>query len=54
VSFDEVSPALQPNQWTIERLYIPAKTKQTEVLEGSPQDVAKKMVAKLRDEVRIL
>jgi electron transfer flavoprotein beta subunit len=54
VSFDEISPALQPNQLTIERLHIPVKTKQTEVMQGSPQDVAKKLVAKLRDDLRIL
>jgi electron transfer flavoprotein beta subunit len=54
VSFDEVSAALKPNQLNIERLYIPVKTKQTEVIQGSPQEVAKKLVAKLRDEVRVL
>jgi electron transfer flavoprotein beta subunit len=54
VGFDEVSGALKPNQLTIERLYIPQKTKHTEVLQGSPQDVAKKLVAKLRDDMRIL
>ncbi len=54
VSFEEVSAALKPNQLTIERLYIPVKTKQTEVIQGSPQEVAKKLVAKLRDEVRVL
>ncbi len=54
VSFEEVSPALKPNQLTIERLYIPQKTKQTEVIQGSPQEVAKKLVAKLRDEMRVL
>jgi electron transfer flavoprotein beta subunit len=54
VSFDEVSAALEPNQLKIERLYIPVKTKQTEVIQGSPADVAKKLVAKLRDEMRVL
>ncbi len=54
VGFDEVSAALKPNQLTIERLYIPKKTKQTEVIQGPPADVAKKLVAKLRDEIRVL
>ncbi len=54
VSFDEVSAALKPNQLTIERLYIPVKTKKTEVIQGSAADVAKKLVAKLRDEIRVL
>jgi electron transfer flavoprotein beta subunit len=54
VTYDEVSAALKPNQITIERLYIPKKTKQTEVIQGSAAEVAKKLVAKLRDEVRVL
>jgi electron transfer flavoprotein beta subunit len=54
VSFDEVAAALKPNQMTIERLYIPQKTKQTELIQGSPHEVAKKLVAKLRDEMRVL
>jgi electron transfer flavoprotein beta subunit len=54
VSFDEVSAALKPNQLTIERLYIPQKTKKTELIEGSPQEVAKKLVARLRDDMRIM
>ena len=54
VTFDEVSAALKPNQLTIERLYIPVKTKKTEVIQGSASDVAKKLVAKLRDEIRVL
>lgn len=54
VTFDEVSAALKPNQLTIERLYIPKKTKQTEVIQGSAAEVAKKLVAKLRDEIRVI
>jgi electron transfer flavoprotein beta subunit len=54
VTYDEVAAALKPNQLTIERLYIPKKTKQTEVIQGAPADVAKKLVAKLRDEMRVL
>jgi len=38
----------------IERLYIPQKTKNTEFLEGPPGEVAKKLVEKLRNEVRVL
>src|SRR5512135_832143 len=54
VSWAEVESALKPNQWTIERLYVPQKTKHTEVLQGPAQDVAKKLVTKLRDEMRVL
>jgi electron transfer flavoprotein beta subunit len=54
VTYDEVAAALKPNQLTIERLYIPVKTKKTEVIQGSAAEVAKKLVAKLRDEIRVL
>src|SRR6266516_3177691 len=52
VGWAEVESALKPNQWTIERLYVPQKTKHTEVLQGPAQEIAKKLVAKLRDEMR--
>jgi len=54
VAYDEVASSLQPNQLTIERLYVPQKTKQTEMLEGSPQEVARQLVAKLHDEMHVL
>ena len=54
VSWAEVESALKPNQWTIERLYLPQKTKKTEVLQGPAQEVAKTLVGKLRDEMRVL
>jgi len=54
VSMAEVQSALGPNLQKIERLYIPQKTKKTEVLEGAPGEVAKKIVEKLRNEVRVI
>jgi len=54
VTLDEVRPALGPNLQKIERLYLPQKTKKTEVLEGSPGEVARKLVDKLRNQVRVL
>lgn len=50
----EVESALGPNLQKIERLYVPQKTKKTEVLEGPPGEVAKKLVEKLRNEARVL
>ena len=50
----EVKSALSNNLQKIERLYVPQKTKNTEFLEGSPAEVAKKLAEKLRNEVRIL
>jgi electron transfer flavoprotein beta subunit len=54
VSFDEVKPALGENLQKIEKLYIPQKTKKTEVLEGTPGEIAKKLVDKLRNELRVI
>ena len=54
VSFSEVQSAVGPNLQQIQRLYIPQKTKKTELLEGTSAEVAKKLVEKLRNEVRVL
>jgi len=54
VSLADVQSAVGPNQQKIERLYVPQKTKKTEMLEGSPAEIAKKLVDKLRNEVRVL
>ena len=52
VTLADVQSALGENLQKIERLYMPQKTKKTEVLEGPPAEVAKKLVEKLRNEVR--
>ncbi len=54
VTFGEIQSALGPNLQQIQRLYIPQKTKKTELLEGTSAEVAKKLVEKLRNEVRVL
>ena len=54
VPFDEVKAELGDNLQKIEKLYIPQKTKKTEVIEGPPAEVAKKLVEKLRNEVHVL
>jgi electron transfer flavoprotein beta subunit len=43
---------LKPAQ-TIERAYLPQKTKQTEMLEGKPAEVAAKLVEKLKFDARV-
>jgi electron transfer flavoprotein beta subunit len=53
VSWAEVENALGPNLQQIRRLYVPQKTKKTELLEGAPGEVAKKLVEKLRNEARV-
>jgi electron transfer flavoprotein beta subunit len=47
-----VSAAL--NRQKIERLYIPQKTKKTEILDGSPRDAAAKLADRLMNEARAL
>ena len=54
VALTEVQAAIGANMQKIERLYIPQKTKNTEFIEGAPVEVAKKLVEKLRNEVRVL
>ncbi|HEV2699245.1 MAG TPA: electron transfer flavoprotein subunit beta/FixA family protein [Terriglobales bacterium] len=54
VTLAEVQQAVGPNLQKIERMYIPQKTKKTEYLEGAPGEIAKKLVEKLRNEMRVL
>jgi electron transfer flavoprotein beta subunit len=54
VTLAELQGVIGSNLQRIERLYIPQKTKKTEVLDGAPAEVARKLVEKLRTEVRIL
>ena len=54
VSWSEVEGSLGQNLQQIQRLYIPEKTKKTEMLEGPPAEIAKKLVEKLRNEARVL
>jgi electron transfer flavoprotein beta subunit len=39
---------------SIERVYLPQRTKQTQLIEGSPKEAAAKLVEKLRFEARII
>ena len=54
VTAAEVQGALGKNLQKIERLHVPQKTKKTEVLEGSPAEIARKIVEKLKNEVRVI
>lgn len=49
LSADDLKPAQ-----IIERVYLPEKTKQTEMIEGKPAEVAAKLVEKLRFDARVL
>ena len=54
VTMEEVQGDLSSNLQKIEKLYLPVKSKNTEFLEGPPAEVAKKLVEKLKNEVRVL
>jgi electron transfer flavoprotein beta subunit len=54
VGLAEVQAAIGENLQRIERLYVPQKTKKTEMIEGSPAEVAKKLVDKMRNELHVL
>ncbi len=54
VALAEVQSAIGENLQKIEKLYVPQKTKKTEHIEGSPAEIAKKLVDKLRNELRVL
>jgi electron transfer flavoprotein beta subunit len=54
VTLAEVQQAIGPNLQKIERMYVPQKTKKTEFLEGPPGEIAKKLVDKFRNEIRVL
>jgi len=54
VTWEEVSAALGENLHKIEKLYVPQKTKQTEYLSGTPAEIARKLVEKLRNEAHAL
>src|SRR5947208_7554448 len=54
VALSEVQSTIAGNLQKIERMYIPEKSKKTEYLEGSPNEIAKKLVDKLRNELRVL
>jgi electron transfer flavoprotein beta subunit len=54
VTMADIQSSVGGNLQKIERLYVPEKTKKTEFLEGSAAEIAKKLVDKLRNEVRVL
>jgi electron transfer flavoprotein beta subunit len=54
ITMAEVQQAVGSNMQKIEKLYLPQKTKKTEKLEGPASEVAKKIVERLRNEMRVL
>ena len=54
VALAEMQSAMTGNLQKIEKLYVPQKSKNTEFLEGPPAEVAKKLVDKLKNELRVI
>ena len=54
VTLAEVQSAMGGNLQKIEKLYVPERSKNTEFLEGSAAEVAKKLVEKLKNELRVI
>jgi electron transfer flavoprotein beta subunit len=54
ITLAEVQTAISGNLQKIENLYIPQKSKNTEFLEGPPAEVAKKLVDKLKNDLRVI
>jgi electron transfer flavoprotein beta subunit len=48
------APAGSAARQQIVRLYVPEKTKRTELIQGPPADAAKALVKKLRDDTRVI
>src|SRR5436853_5385169 len=54
VTLAEVQEGIGTNLQKIARMYVPQKTKKTEYLEGSTSEIARKLVDKLKNEMRVL
>ncbi len=50
---ESLGVAVEPTQ-TIEKIYVPTKTKKTEFLTGTPKEAAAKLVEKLKFEARVI
>jgi electron transfer flavoprotein beta subunit len=48
------APASAASRQKILSLYLPEKTKKTQIISGSPAEAAKELVKKLRDEARVI
>ena len=53
ITRESIGPASAPTQ-KIEKIYVPVKTKKTEYLTGTPNEIATKLVEKLKFEARVI
>jgi electron transfer flavoprotein beta subunit len=54
VTMAEVQSGMGSNLQKIEKMYIPEKSKNTQFIDGPPAEIAKKLVEKLKNELRVL
>jgi electron transfer flavoprotein beta subunit len=54
VALAEIQAKLGKNLQRIEKLYVPVKQKKTQMLQGSPAEIAEKLVGALRDEAHVI
>ncbi len=54
VTLAEVQSAMDVNLQKIEKMYIPEKSKNTQFIDGPPAEIAKKLVEKLKNELRVI
>jgi electron transfer flavoprotein beta subunit len=54
VTLAEVQSAMGNNLQKIEKMYIPEKSKNTQFIDGPPGEIAKKLVEKLKNELRVI
>ncbi len=53
VRTSEPSSPVTPHQQIVS-LYVPAKSKKTQLIDGPPAEAAKALVARLRDDARVI
>jgi electron transfer flavoprotein beta subunit len=54
VTLAEVQSAMGNNLQKIEKMYIPEKSKNTQFIDGPPAEIAKKLVEKFKNELRVI
>ncbi len=53
IARESLGVSVEPTQ-RVEKIYVPTKTKKTEFLTGTPKEVARKLVEKLKFEARVI
>jgi electron transfer flavoprotein beta subunit len=54
VTADSLGLATSPASVTLDRIYLPERTKQTQLFDGTPKEAAAKLVEKLKFEARVI